>query len=518
MGLVRPGIPSITDILLEAGVVSSAQIDAALEHQRASGVRVGEALVELGSASENDIGWALARQMGFTFLDLTPEALDRDLVQSFPEGLLRRLLAVPLVRSERVLSVAFGDPTDREAIAELEHIAGMTVEPSVAAPSMIYRALEQFALASPDHGRPAPPHAHLAHRATLLREGSGAHLLAGQLRRALLAHATEIHYLPEGEEIRVFHRIGARLVFAGSGPGSITYLLLARLEALGGPPYDGDQTHVQGRALCPLGDQDVLLDVSLLGADSGLAITLGIREAGGVVPGLEQLGLDPVDLACIRGVLDQPAGLILLSGPARAGCSTTLATLLAAVSAEGRRSLAFERRTGTPLPASTRLALNADIARQSWSEIAVAQSADIVALDDVFTGEHAAGVLTSNGSGRLMLATTDWSDSFALIGFLASRPGGAQVLADRLRLVVQQRMAHFEPDPGTDDPEAGSSHPVFEVLLVSDAFRNALREGASLAQLRSLATIDGHRDLGEQLHSLVAAGRMSVGEAARILS
>ena len=106
MGSVRPGIPCLTDILLEAGVVTAEQIDTALEHQRTAGVRVGEALVELGAASEADIGWALARQLGFTYLDLTPGALDPELVRSFPEGLLRRLLAVPLLRADNVLSVA----------------------------------------------------------------------------------------------------------------------------------------------------------------------------------------------------------------------------------------------------------------------------------------------------------------------------------------------------------------------------------------------------------------------------
>jgi type II secretion system (T2SS) protein E/type II/IV secretion system protein len=520
VGLVRPGIPSITEILLEAGVVTAEQIETALEHQRVAGVRVGEALVELGAASENDIGWALARQLGFTYLDLTPGALDPELVRSFPEGLLRRLLAVPIVRADNVLSVAFGDPTDREAIAELEHVAGMPVVPSVAVPSMIYRVLDQFAGARHE-GQPRSgeaPHAHHAHRATLLREGSGAHLLAGQLRRALYAHANEIHYLPEGDEIRVLHRIGGRLVYAGAGPSSIAYLLLARLEALGGPPYDGEQTHVHGRAVCPLGDQDVLLDVSLLGGEAGLAITLGIREAGGVVPPLERLGFDPVDLACVRGVLDQPAGLVLLSGPARAGCSTTLASLLAAVSPEARRSVAFERVTGTPLPSPTRLALPPEQARRSWSEIVVGQNADIVALDDVFTGEDVAGVLASNASGRLMLATTDWSDSFALIDFLSSRPGGAQILADRLRLVIQQRMACFEPDAASEDPEAPRTRPVFDVLLVSEVLRDALRAGVPVAELRGMAAAEGHRDLGAQLHALVTAGQLSASEAARILS
>jgi len=147
VGPVRPGIPGITDILLEAGVVTPEQIQTALEYQRSAGVRVGEALVELGAVSEHDIAWALARQLGFTYLDLTPAALDLDLVRSFPAGLLRRLLAVPLLREDNALSAAFGDPTDREAIAELEHVAGMRVVPNVAVPSTIYRVLDQLARA-----------------------------------------------------------------------------------------------------------------------------------------------------------------------------------------------------------------------------------------------------------------------------------------------------------------------------------------------------------------------------------
>ena len=520
MGLVRPGIPPITEILLEAGVVGPEQVEAALEHQRASRVRIGEALVALGAASEYDIGWALARQSGYTYLDLTPEALDAELVRSFPESLLRRLLAVPLVRSESALSVAFGDPTDAGALAELEQAAGMPIVPSVAAPSMIHQALDQLAGARHDghrrSGAIAPVHA--AHRGSVSREGSGAALLAGHVRRALLASAHEIHFLPAADEMRVFHRSGGRLVYAGAGPASMAYLLLARLETLGGPAYDGEQTHARGRAVCPLGEQEVLLDVSLLGSGAGLAIVLGIRESGARVPALEELGIDPVDLACLRGVLDRPAGLVLVSGPSRSGCSTTLASMLAAVAADSRRSLAFERVTGTPLPSPTRMSLRPEAVRASWSEIVVGQSADVVAIDDVFTGEHVAGVLGTDASGRLLLATTDWSESFALIDFLASRPGGSQILADRLRLVIQQRMACFEPEPGETAPESSRMRPVFEVLTVSEPMREALRAGAPTARLRELAAADQHRPLADRLRSLVAAGRVSAEEAARIAS
>src|SRR2546430_17509968 len=109
--------------------------------------------------------------------------------------------------------------------------------------------------------------------------------------------------------MRVYHRIGGKLVDAGSGPASISYLLLARLEALGGPAFDGEQTHCHGRAVCPLGEQTVRLDVSLLGGEAGLSITLGIRGAGAVVPSLEGLGFDPVALPWVRAVARRAAGL-----------------------------------------------------------------------------------------------------------------------------------------------------------------------------------------------------------------
>jgi hypothetical protein len=482
----------ITQILLEAGVVDEAQVQAALEHQRGAGIRVGQALVELGAANEHDIGWALARQLGLSFIELHADSLDRDLVQGFPDGLLRRLLAVPLMRTERGLSVAFGDPTDHDAVRELERHAGRPVAASVAAPSEIHHVLDALAdaagAANPGSRHPAwvpAAQAHVAHgpqlrRAHLPRDGSGAQVLTDEVRRALAARASEIHYLPEDDNLRVYHRVAGRLVDAGTAPAGIAYAMLARLDALGGPVYDGEQTHAQGRAACRIDDDDLLLDVSLLGVEAGLAITLGLRPARRQPPGLEALGLDPVDAARVRGILDGSAGLVLVCGPPRSGCSTTLASLLAAVPSEGRRTLAFERVTGTPLPCPARLQLPPGEARERWAEIVVAQNADVVALDDVFTGRHACGLLASEAEGRLVLATSDWSDTFALLELLTRPPGGGTIVAGRLRLVIQQRM-----------PADAGLGPAFATLFVGDAMRAALREGAAAGRLRAAALADG---------------------------
>ena len=500
---------NLSSILLEAGVVTPSQVQSGLEHQREMGVRFGEALVHIGAASESDIGWALSRQLGIPFIDLRPEALDRQLIGGFPEATLRRLLALPVVRDDDSISIAFGDPTDVEAIAELETIAGVNVIPSVATPSSIRATLDRVSRGHPDHSR-IEPHVYYSRKG----ERAGAALLNMHLGRAIAAGATEVHFLPAGSTVSVRYRVKGKLMTAGSEPTAAIDDLIARLEALGGPLFEGDVLHASGLVTCPMGDQEREIEVSLLGCEEGLAVRLGLATASPALP-LEMLGLDPLDLARLRSVLDQPAGLVLVSGPPGSGCSTTLRALAAACSAESNLTVAFEGRGERPFGAGVHARLDAARARESWAEVSVAQNADVIVLDGVLNGESVAGVLASSVSGRRLLASTDWCDSFALLDYLMMRPAGAAAIADRLHAVIEQRM--LEPD-GERTPMTSTPRPLFEVLFVSDPMRERLRSGARISDLHALARADGHRRLGDRVRSLVEDGRISAAAASRLLA
>jgi MSHA biogenesis protein MshE len=515
---LRVNSRTITAILVEAGAVTPEQVEAGLALQRQTGRRIGESLVELGAVTEEDIGWALAHQLGLPFVDVQIEALDRDLIRSFAEGLLHRLDVVPLLRSERSLSVALSDPTDSDVIDTLEHAAGCTVNPSVATPSAIRAALQQV-LGAPrePHGR--APSLESSYHFDVQWDRSGASFLLFHLSKALKAGASEIHFLPGPSELRISYRVRGVLVEATVEPFELTYALLSRLSALGGPSIDDRDVHVTGQVVCPHGNQDLLLDISLLNHDHGVAVTIGLRVSSDRPPSLEDLGLAPLDQPRIRAELDQASGLVLVTGPVRAGCSTTLASLLAAVPLEGRRVLVFESRPGPRMPAGIRLAIPSERARASWQDIAQAQNADVVVLSDVLQGEAVEDALCSAGSGRLVIASTDWVDTFSLIDFLMARPHLRPALASRLHVVVQQRLLQETPaQDSTSGPSSAGRRALFEVLHITDGMRSLLRDGDPARQLPALAQADGFLPLADQIRQLAGSGTIEGREAARLLA
>jgi len=515
---VRPHARSLTSILLEANVVKPEQVDAGLVRQRSTGLRIGETLVEMGAATEEDIGWALARQLNLPFVDPRPEALDRELIQSFPEGLLHRLDAVPLVNEGPILSVALADPLDSDVLEELERAAGRPLTLGVATPSAIRRVLRD--VLGPRHDVPAVlPVAAPDQHFDIEWDRSGASFLQFHLDKARRARASQIHFLARRGSLEVHHRIGERLVRVRSEPPGALYYLLGRIEALGGPVIDDRVAHVAWRVVCPAGTEALDLGISLLHQEEGVSITLDLRPVPMRSPALDELGFDPVDLARLRETLDAQAGLGIVTGPPRAGGSTTLACLLAEAGITERRCLAFGVAAAR-VPAEVNVPGSAAEAAQVWAGAALAQCADIVVLDGVLTGAALTAALSPEAAGRLLLVRTDWTDTFALLEHHAERAQDRAALADRLRFVVQQRLLRVEGGPAPQNASAllRDRRAVFEVLFAEESLRKALRAGEPAARLEACAEAAGFRPLARQLEALVAAGSVSATEAASHLA
>src|SRR5690606_25399857 len=120
------------EILLDEGLVSEAQLLAALDQTAARGQSLGRILVEEGVLSETQLVAALASQVGMEFVDLDEYPVDRTAVALVPAAVCRRHTVLPVGFGAGTLKVAMADPGNVLAIDDLRTITGMSIEAVVA--------------------------------------------------------------------------------------------------------------------------------------------------------------------------------------------------------------------------------------------------------------------------------------------------------------------------------------------------------------------------------------------------
>ena len=518
---MQPSSPThrqtISAILIDAGAVTSEQVDLAIERHRETGCRIGEALVQLGFVSEEDIGWALARQLGIPFVDVRLEMLDVEFVRSFPDGALRRLQAVPLFRAEGRVTAAVADPTDHEAIAELERLCDEPASCVAATPSAIGRALDaMLGHAHSAHARHAEAKGPLG--IGVLWERSGESFLNFQISEALRLGAQEIHFACANSWLYVRHRSGTKLATVSLEPAAVMDVLLTRFEALGMKPLGQGDEHRAFATACRTPELDQDIRVSVLAGADGVTAAVRLLGAASAAPRLEALGLEALDVAQLRAAVLEPSGLVFVCGPTGSGGSTTLAALLAEQPKDERRWAVFARDGWRATATSGTADVVAGALASRWPRIAAAHDLDGAIVDGGLEGERVAHVLDGAAQGRWTLARTDWEDTFEMLAWLTQQPGGRSALARRLRAVIQQRLVAVPAAHAAAGTPAPARAAVFEVLFPGDALRDALRSGAGAAELRAIAASEGWHPLHDTLEAGVKSGKFDPRDAARAVA
>lgn len=116
------------EVLLKAGRVTAAQLDAALALQRKTPMPIGQALIRLGAVSEMTMRDALCTQLHVNLFDLDPINIDQKLARLISSQYAARHLLVPLFRVGDILVVAVDDPSELQVIERLESSLGLQIE------------------------------------------------------------------------------------------------------------------------------------------------------------------------------------------------------------------------------------------------------------------------------------------------------------------------------------------------------------------------------------------------------
>ena len=133
------------ELFIQQGLLTPAQLEAALKAQLIFGGHLGTVLLEFGHIDEHTLGKTLAKILG---VDYAPPNLFNEIPKSIldivPKRLVEKHHAVPFDKRDRNLAVAMIDPKDLRAIDELSFATGHKIHPWVAPEARIFQVMEKY--------------------------------------------------------------------------------------------------------------------------------------------------------------------------------------------------------------------------------------------------------------------------------------------------------------------------------------------------------------------------------------
>lgn len=547
-------------LLVERGVASESQVEAALEEQRDTRERLGIILIRRGADAEG-VARALAHQLRLDYAPppLRPEASALELL---PRQLAARLRLVPLTVTQRTLRVAMADPLDASAIDDLQFRTGRRAEPVVASAVAISRAQTEA------YGDEAARRviSRLAHapqalngegrdeETDVLRHASEAPPIVAavdlMLERAVASGASDVHVEPSATVVAVRARVDGVLRSILELPAATAAAVTSRIKIMAGMDIAVKRRPQDGRSAVTAAGRRVELRISTLPAVDGEKVVIRILDLAERRPSLATLGLGPRLVVELESALDREHGLFLVTGPTGSGKTTTLYAVLESRDRIGRNVLTLEDPVESRLDGLTQVHVQprAGLTFAAALRSVLRQDPDTIMVGEMRDRETAEIGLAAALTGHLVLSTLHTIDAPGAVSRLVEMGAPRYLVAGGLVGVLAQRLVrrlcpdcrtvipagHYDlhslglPTP-THLPRAvgcdrcgGTGYRgrvgVFELLRVDAAIRELILEGAPADAVREAAAGAGMVPLPVDAWAKVEAGVTTLDEVRPFLA
>lgn len=555
----------IGQILIEQGVVSAAQLDEALARQQsAPGRRIGEILVEQGHASPADVLRALGVQYHCQFLnEVAPTMLDAELVRNLPVEWARSHQMLP-VRFNGKPAVLTADPTRINEQDDLSLLTGSPLTPVLALPERIREAIESCYFMRRETASevmaalPEPEPAPLASPAVsndLLTAASDApvtRLVNLILLEAVRRRASDIHIEPLENALRVRYRIDGMLYEQPPPPSHFEAALISRLKVMGHLDIAEKRLPQDGMAKVSVGERDIDIRISTVPVAEGERLVLRLLNRESTLLPLRDLGMPAGLIRSFSDLLKLNHGAIWVTGPTGSGKTTTLYAALQELDSEHLNILTIEDPVEYQLPHISQISVKPKIGltfAQGLRHI-LRQDPDIILVGETRDLETAEIAVRASLTGHLVFSTLHTNDAIGAVirlvdmgipRYLVSAATSG-VLAQRLvRTLCRQcrKPAELTPDDlvgfgtfsqrlkgqkvfhasGCSSCMSGYSGRtgIYELLLMDDAIRDAIRHEPDLTALTRAVVGRGFSSLAEDAIEKILQGVTSPSEVLRVL-
>jgi type IV pilus assembly protein PilB len=263
------------------------------------------------------------------------------------------------------------------------------------------------------------------------------------LRYAVDGGASDIHVEPTDEKIGVRFRVDGSLQHSLELPKNTHSAVVARVKILASMRLDEKRKPQDGRFSATFDGRKIDFRVSVLPTNHDEKVVMRILDNDKGVTDLESTGISSHNLDTIRRMINEPYGIILISGPTGSGKSTTLYTMLSEVDRQTKNVMSLEDPVEYDIDAVTQSQMRPEIGYTFANGLraALRQDPDIIMVGEIRDKETAQLAIQAALTGHLVLSTIHTNNSIGVIPRLIDMGIDPYLIAPTLKLAVAQRLA-----------------------------------------------------------------------------
>jgi general secretion pathway protein E len=570
------------EFLVQKNMVRDADVENALAVQSSVGGLLGLILVRLGALSESDLLLALSDQLGLSIQsrEAMPapaqvQALIDDTRTNASWWADRQALAWR--HSHQSLegeAVAIDDeahedtgpangaliccavhPLDPELRSFLEQYTADNIEWRLAPRVLVSAAIDDLDNVSALDFVGSSDTARLRE---LAEEAPVIDFVNTVFAEALQRRASDIHVEPFEDRFFVRMRVDGILHTVRSANRATFDAVCSRIKLLSGMDIGERRLPQDGRQAIRIAGQEVDLRVSALPAAWGESVVLRLLGKTNRIPELTELGLPAVDATRLARLVEQPNGIVLVTGPTGSGKTTTIYRLLAGLNDGQRKIVTVEDPVEFDLPGVIQVHVRSDIGLTFAAGLRsiLRQDPDVIMVGEIRDPETARIAVQAALTGHMVISTVHTNSALAAVARLLDLGVEDYLLADVLRGLVGQRLVRklcpvcstqCEPRVEADWLSAApdivavdlAAKPanfreakgcarcgqsgfsgrsgLYEIAVVTPELASALRRRESESTLRDMARRDGFRTMFEDGVLKAARGDTTMGEIFRVI-
>ena len=486
-------------LLIEAQLVSEDQIQEAIEVQQSNGCRLGSILVQMGVISETTLLEFLSQQYGVPPIDLSSCRIEPEVLDLIPPALAQQFRIVPVRQFRSRLSLAMVDPSNFAVIDEMKFRTGLNVTPLVARESDILATIRRsyrvstndrnscieedplyfpaIALPSLEHNpieTPVPPHAapfdEIERTGTLhdlqncLREALSTfpegedhvighdlledkapivNLVNRLLRGAEEIGASDVHFEPTELFVRVRFRLDGVLRTLTHLPKRVRQAVVARIKIMANLDIAERRLPQDGRMKLQVDPaHSIDVRVSVLPCLHGEKVVLRLLDRSKLNLDMNALGLEKPELESILSALENPNGMILVTGPTGSGKTTTLYSALQYLNTPFVNIVTVEDPVEYHLNGINQMQIKEDIGLTFAAGLRsfLRQDPDIIMIGEIRDQETANIAVQAALTGHRVFSTLHTNDAPRTLTRLLDMGVEPFLISSSLSLIIAQRL------------------------------------------------------------------------------